>query len=61
MPLYRKDVDVTTLVTITNADGTAEHYQLPSDEAYALVLAELAHPTPGRTEVRIVTVPGGAA
>ena len=49
------------LVSITNADGTAEQYQMPQDDAYALVLAELAHPTPGRTEVRLVSMPGGAA
>jgi hypothetical protein len=46
-------------VTITNADGTAEHYELPQHDAYALVLAELASPTLGTLSVHII--PGGAA
>lgn len=48
-------------ITIANADGTEEQYEAPADDACALVLAELTSPTPGRTEIRIVTLPGGAA
>ena len=40
-------------VTIENADGTGETYEVPQAEAYALVLDEIAKPTEGRTSLRI--------
>ena len=49
------------LVTIKNADGTGETYEVPQAEAYALVLAELANPTVGRTSLRIESIPAGGA
>jgi hypothetical protein len=52
---------VNYLVTIENADGTGELYDVPQAEAYALVLDELANPTKGRTSLRIESVIAGSA
>jgi hypothetical protein len=43
-------------ITITSDDGTAEHYELPQDAAYEMMLSELANPTPGCTGVRMETI-----
>jgi hypothetical protein len=51
---------VNYLVIIENADGTAETYEVPQAEAYALVLDELANPTVGRTSLRIESIVGAA-